>query len=150
MKRGGHKYIVLAALIVSLVLLSIAGACAAGVSEADYNALKTELQMTKAELETLKAQSGSNTTIATYAEINDRCIDVWRVLSGEPSKYGYGKGDVGKWATDMQAKVASVDDAGLMTLWKAFMASTPGADQTKKGVALMGYVSDKLKTMTAK
>ena len=147
-KRG--KYIALAALIVTLILLTFAGACATGVSEADYNVLKTELQTAKAELETLKAQGASNAKIATYAEINDRCIDVWRVLSGESSRYGYARGEVGKWGTDMTAKVASVDDADLSTLWKAFQASTPGADMNKKGIALMSYVSQKLVALTAK
>jgi hypothetical protein len=149
MKQG--KFIALAALVISLVLLSLAGACiATGVSEADYNALKTELQTAKAELENLKAQGAGNAKVATYAEINDRCIDVWRVLSGEPSKYGYAKGEVGKWASDMTTRVTSVEDADLATLWKAFQSATPGADMNKKGIQLMGYVSDKLKTLTSK
>jgi hypothetical protein len=149
MKR--RRYISLAALVVSLVLLSFASACVAvGISETEYNALKTELQTTKAELANLKAQGAGNAKIATYAEINDRCIDVWRVLSGEPSKYGYAKGEVGKWASDMTTKVTSVEDAELAVLWKAFMAATPGADMNKKGIQLISYVSDKLKTLTAK
>lgn len=148
MKTYGYRFSVLAVLAVALLLLPLASACA-GVSEADYNALRTELQTTKAELAALQSQSSGNPKIAVYAEINDRCIDVWRVLSGEPSKYGYGKGDVSKWAADMTTRITAVEDPDLAVLWKVYLAATPGADQTKKGVALMGYVSDKLKMLTA-
>lgn len=150
MNTGSYKFIVLAAVMITLLLIPATGGCAASVSEAEYNTLKTELQTAKAELATLKAQGAGNAKIALYAEINDRCIDVWRVLSGEPSKYGYGKGEVGKWVTDMQAKVTAAEDPELTKFWQAFATATPGADQTKKGLSLMYYVSDKLKTLTAK
>jgi hypothetical protein len=157
MKNRNFSYIALAVLLMSLGMLSIAGGCATGVSEADYNALKTELQTTKAELEILKAQTPNSAAgsadlakVGAYAEISDRSLDAWRLLYGEPSKYGYAKGETARWISDLDAKITAVNDAGLTFLWKSYVAATPGADQLKKGVAILTYLSDKIKTLTAK
>ncbi|MCX6006933.1 MAG: hypothetical protein NTZ34_06690 [Chloroflexi bacterium] len=150
MKNSVFTGIALAVVVVLMTIPFFTAGCATGVSEADYNAMKTELQTTKAELETLKAQGTGNAKVAIYAEINDRCIDVWRVLGGEPSKYGYMKGEVAKWIADMDAKISNADDVTLTTMWKSYISATPGQDQNKKAIALMSYVSDKLKTLTAK
>lgn len=161
MNGGGYKmkfhhinFIALAAIIISLTMLPFVSGCAAGVSEAEYNALRTELQTTKAELETLKAQgagaagSADMATIAAYAEINDRCLDAFRVLYGEPSKYGYSKSEVGRWISDLDAKIHAVNDPGLTYMWNAYVSATPGAEQLKKGVSILTYLSDKMKSLT--
>ena len=155
MKISCHKYLSLAILVLFLGIISLSTGCATGVSESEYNALNNELVATKAELANLKAQaSGSSTSsadpkVGIYAEINDRCIDAWRVLYGDPSKYGYAKSDIVKWAADLDAKIATVNDAALSMLWKSYVTATPGADQLKKGVSMLSYLSDKLKVLTA-
>jgi hypothetical protein len=156
MKSSYLKHISLAILVMFLSIMSLSTGCATGVSETDYSLMKNELLATKAELETLKAQASSSSTssgdfakVAMYAEINDRCIDAWRVLYGDPSKYGYTKGDVVKWASDLDAKIAAVNDAVLIILWKSYVTATPGADQLKKGVTMLSYLSDKLRALTA-
>ncbi len=156
MKSSYLKHISLAILVMVLSIMSLSTGCATGVSATDYNVIKSELDSTKAELETLKAQASSSSTssadfakVGMYAEINDRCMDAWRVLYGEPSKYGYTKNDVVKWAADLDAKIAAVNDAALIILWKSYVAATPGADQFKKGVTMLSYLSDKLRSLTA-
>jgi hypothetical protein len=156
MKTSYLKHISLAIMILFLSILSLSTACASGISDTEYNAINNELVATKAELANLKAQASGSSTgssdfvkVSMYAEINDRCIDAWRVLYGEPSKYGYTKGEVVKWVADLDAKIATVNDSALIILWKSYVAATPGADQLKKGVAMLSYLSDKLKSLTA-
>lgn len=154
MKSSYLKHISLAILVMFLSIMSLSTGCATGVSETEYSLMKNELLATKAELETTKAQASSSSTadfakVGMYAEINDRCIDAWRVLYGDPSKYGYTKGDVIKWAADLDAKIAAVNDAALIIMWKSYVSAAPGADQLKKGVAILSYLSDKLRALTA-
>jgi hypothetical protein len=150
MKNLNISHPAIAGLLISLILIVFAGGCSEGVSEAKYYALKAELYAVKAEIQALKVQNAVNYQVAAYAEINNRFMDAMRMASGEPSKYGYGQADTDKWITDTSAKIAALDDILLTALWESYNTQTPGTTQFKKGTELMGYVSNKILTLTAK
>jgi hypothetical protein len=158
------KYISLAISVMILSIMVLSAGCSTGPSAAEYNAMKSELESikadlasTKAELAALKTQAPASSTgsaelakAGMYAEINDRVMDAYRVLNGQPSKYGYTANDIVKYVADLDVKVVAANDTTLTVLWKSYVTAAPGsADQFKKGVILLGYLSDKVKTLTA-
>ena len=141
------------AVLAILFVLIICGGCATGVSESQYYATKAELQSVKAEISVLKAQSKLDPQVKSYAEINDMLMDGMRVAYGEPSKYGYSKGDTQKWLTDVAKKVMAQGDMSMAILIESYGASIANGtvkEQFQRGTALMSYVSQKLVTLTAK
>jgi uncharacterized lipoprotein YmbA len=142
------KNAVLAVLIMAGLLLS--AGCTTGVSESQYYALKSELQSVKAEIASQKVLNKVDPRVTAYAEINDMLMDSLRVASGQPSKFGYGKGDADKWAKDLQQKMMAQNDLILTEMLGAYLVNTPGKTQFQKGTEIMSYVSQKLVTLTGK
>jgi hypothetical protein len=139
--------------VISTVLF--AAGCVGGVSQDEYQRVANDLSTARADLVTannnLESLRTQTAKIGAYLDVMNRCIDVWRLLAGQSSQYGYAKGEVGKWATDMDSKVNAINDTSLTALWKSFGSAQPGSpDQTKKGVAMMSYLMDKMKELSTR
>jgi hypothetical protein len=151
--KGVNKLKLLSVLSVVFILgVSIAG-CSSGVSQSEYDLMSNELSTLKTDYQAsqdnyIKLQS-QFTRLNQYEQVMEICLDAWLVLVGDQSKLGYGKGDTYKWLADVDKKVKAVDDTVLSAMWKAYNAASPGADQFKRGVEMMSYVMDKIKSLSA-
>jgi hypothetical protein len=141
-----------ALVIVSLVFL--VSSCAPAVSQSEYQKIANELTAAKNELESSRAElsklQSQLLNVYPYAEILDMCLDAFRLLFGEPSKYGYTAGDVVRWVKDIDTKVKAIGDTTLTSLWGSWVSTTNIQEKNKKAVQLLSYLTDRIKSLSGK
>ncbi len=138
------KLLVFVCAILTAFLLT---SCTNGVSQAEFDELKINLENTEKELSRIKDEfdvlESELEGVRAYAYVNDVLVDPIRMAMGAPTKYGWhGPGESPDFIIANKNKAAATGDTKLEEMVEHAYALPWGADKEKAWNEVYLYLAD--------